>query len=210
MGDPDRSRLSLVIGLVCGFGDGVIEDLKMVMSISEFVDQNYLLFIGDMHLYDLAVGQMDSSFVKDYGFMLPMQFSVESATARAQYREIAMAIGKFAAKYGTRPVLVQPLDPEMIQLFETVFNQMSEAMKLWFEELSGDGTTAIAGYQHGKILYLVASMFVGIREISLLLQGGREAAQLARTISNMMCFTEETLIFTNHGRIPIRELNLGH
>lgn len=185
-------------GLVCGLTDGFLEDVNMLISIAEVIDQNTLFFIGDMQLYDEYMGAPDESFRNEYGFLLPSEFSAEATEARAKQRKIAIMIGEYLSD-----------TDKLKELGGIMYTELSQMLSEWFNETIGNNTPAIAGYQHGKILYGIITMFIGVKEVSVMLQGGREGLKMLKLIKNMACFTGDTPVHTIHGAIPISELSLG-
>ncbi|MCP5064731.1 MAG: hypothetical protein GY936_20030 [Ignavibacteriae bacterium] len=184
------------VGMLCGFTDGFLEDVKMVISIAEVIDENTLFFIGDMQLFDQYSGA--KSFVEEYGLYLPKEFGPEATAARAKQREIALAVGQYLSDY-----------EKLSEFGRLMYNQLAEMMSEWFEEFVGENTSALQGYQHGKGLYGFITMFIGVKEISVLLKGGQAGFDMLSFVRKMSCFTGETPVITENGAIPISELKLG-
>ena len=186
------------VGLLCGLADGLLEDVSMVVSVGKFFDQNTLVIFGDMQVIDAVLSDFDQSFRDEYGFLLPKEFSAENTAARAKQLEIAKVISQYVT------------DTEKLsELGSMMYTEMGKMISEWFGETIGDNTSVIAGYQHGKIMYGIITMFVGVKEISLLFKGGDASLNFLKIVSKMACFTGETKVLTNSGPTAINQLRLG-
>jgi hypothetical protein len=185
-------------GMICGLIDGLLEDLNMLISIADVIDDNTLFIVGDMQMIDEFVGPLDKEFLDEYGFYLPKEFSAESSEARRKHREIAVQIGK----------ILTDLE-KLKEIGGMMYDQIGEMLGEWLDETIGNNTPAVAGHSHGKILYTIITMFIGVKEVSLMLQGGRQGIRSLQLIKNMACFTGDTPVLTNNGSIQISNLKLG-
>lgn len=184
------------VGMLCGFTDGLLEDVSMVISIAQVIDDNTLFFIGDMQLFDQYSGA--KSFVEEYGLYLPREFGPEATAARARHRDIALAVGEYLSD-----------SDKLYEFGKLMYDQLGEMMSEWFEEFIGDNTSSLQGYQHGKALYGFVTMFIGVKELSVLLKGGQAGFDMLGFIRKVSCFTGDTHVITENGAVPIGELKLG-
>ena len=193
--DSDTSPL---IAFYCGLLDGLLEDMKMVVSIGQFIDDNTLIVFGDVHVIDLAVGNYDESFMEQYGILLPKEFSAKQRQARAELRDTLVKMVEYMDDY-----------EKLKQLGTMVYDALGEALSEWYDETIGNNTPTLQGYQSGKLVYGLITSLVGVKELSLMLQGGRQMAKTLKIIKSMACFTGDTVVITNRGAVSFDSLRLG-
>ena len=187
-----------LVAFFCGFLDGLLEDAKMVISIGQFIDDNTLYVFGDVHLIDIIVNRYDKSLMDKYSVLLPKEFSAERRQAREKLRATLNEVATYIN------------DIEKIKKMGTlVYDSLAEALSEWYDETVGNNTPTLQGYQSGKLVYGLITMLVGVKELSLFLQGQRHTLKMLKIVKNMACFTGETPVLTNRGVVALESLRLG-
>ncbi|MCU0335130.1 MAG: hypothetical protein MUF62_08775 [Chitinophagaceae bacterium] len=69
-----------------------------------------------------------------------------------------------------------------MQACELVYPSIKSALGAWWNEVTFGGSNAEAGYTHGKLVFDVVSMFIGVGEVKGFLKAGKLADEAAALI----------------------------
>ncbi|TGD56848.1 polymorphic toxin-type HINT domain-containing protein [Flavobacterium humi] len=165
----------------------------------------FLAGLGDgiIETLDMAAGAVQSSAA--WTPWNPYAWTDSAKKVRADHIEMGQMVVKLFSSSDLR---------------DKMYASIKKEIGVWFDQSTFQGTPAEAGYQHGKILFDVLSMFIGVGEVKAFVKTGEfsaDALKLLRrsrkAIVKMLkpcgCFTAGTLVYTEKGYKNIEDIKVG-
>lgn len=165
----------------------------------------FLAGLGDgvIETLDMAAGSAQASAA--WTPWTPYAWTESASKARAEHREMGQMVIKLFSDDGLR---------------DKMYANIKKELGVYFDQVTGKGTNAEMGYQHGKLVFDVLTMFIGVGELKALVKTGefssnalnllrKSKKQLIRMLKPCGCFTAGTQVYTEEGYKNIEDVKVG-